>query len=101
MSSLAPLNLPPLRQPLPPFQLVTQNTFAPDLSYCNTNDVSWGNRPGGAHAVSADVQAQDRRFRSFRSMLVVFWLGSNWVLSQALQTLGQDETRSFKGLTVS
>lgn len=40
-------------------------------SYCNTNDVSWGNRPGGAHAVSADVAAQDRRFRSFRSMLVV------------------------------
>ena len=29
------------------------------FSYCNTNDVSWGNRPGGAHhAQSADVAAQ-------------------------------------------
>lgn len=105
-------------------------------SYCNTNDVSWGNRPGGAHAVSADVAAQDRRFRSFRSMLVVLCkyadfepnfklnrpqpltfgtffslytphrlrrlagLGSNWILSQGLRTLGESSTRTYFGYTV-
>ena len=62
--------------------------------------MSWGNRPGGAHAVSADVVAQDRRFRSFRSTLVFAWLGTNWVLSQALDKLGRDDTRLYKGLSV-
>ena len=77
-----------------PFYVMTIPLFSiliPIYAWSNTHDLSWGTRPTAeaARAVAAEVQEKlkgdDEAARTtFRSLVLIFWIGCNWLFAQVL-----------------